>query len=189
MKYHEPALELVRHINFDPQYKGGVENLDIKDDLRGYVAGYKLFSLIKWFNRETDRETGIECLNREFREELAEINAPFSSPDLSSQELDLVRTISEGPYPVKGRDYRWQFTIMQIFELKDTPKTSAFLRDLEALGLTSERFAFATSDEVLAGRFQRVANTPNRRRQIIGAHVEYLLRPYSERSVEPPTWF
>ena len=170
-KYYESASETLDRLEFRPQVIGA----DMVNDLRGFLPRKHLGQIVRWFQRGHDRESPIECVCRELKEELGEIGASHIDcpPTL---RLKLVRSVAEGPARVPGHDYT-QFRIFDIFDIDraDEPGTR-FVTEIS--GANHADLIWASDLEITTGRA--------RGNQIIGHHAAYLFSRRSARPESPP---
>ena len=152
-KFYEGARGDLDTMLFRPQDVGSSH--DMRNDLRGFLPRKNLGKFVKWFTRNTDRESAAECLNRELLEELQEIKLISTLPTLrppSHLEVKKVRAVEEGPEEVPGRNYI-QFRIFEVFDI--IPHNADCLRFLEELVNASDNhpdLVLADSSDVVVGR-------------------------------------
>lgn len=186
-KHNKSCRDMLRELEFEPQFSGNCDKKDLEEDLRGFLPAKNLFSLVRWFTRDQQRETGAECINREVAEELQEIGASFSPPHLRSHCVKKVRTVFEGPWPVPGTDYL-QFRIVEIYELCEEPETQELLKNILEFSNQSGNLVLASSDEINIGRIRRGGTRPVGGEKSISHISEYLLRHRARRPPMPPIY-
>lgn len=184
-KVGDDSAGLSNNVEFSPQYRGECDADDLNGDLRGYIDGRKLYSLVRWFEQGEGRESGIDCINRELKEELKEVSSRIQPPEFSSINLRRVRTVIEGPRYVSNRDYL-QFHIFEIWEPTPSDEWKDFVRKLVRFSDSSDKVSFVTADDIYAGRITRSGDGSVRMGPAIGHHAEFLIRSYSARPELPP---
>jgi CBASS immunity effector Cap15-like protein len=149
----------------------------MRNDLRGFLPRKCLGRLLKWFDKHIDRESAGECLARELREELREINLPNASPP-SNLQVKLVRRVEEGPEKVPGRAYT-QFRIFEVYDVSGyNAEYVTLMNYLKQLSKTSRDLILADSSDIVHGRCEDG--------RVIGNHVLYLLGKKRTRPEPPP---
>jgi len=175
-KFHENARPTLDGLSFRPQDVG--PGHDMRNDLRGFIPRRNLGRLVKWFDRREDRESTVECLSRELKEELSEIK--LAKPLASSLRLEVrkIRTVEEGPEFVAPQNYD-QFRILEVYEATPHDRASwSFFEELVAAGSGAPDLLLADGREIIVGR-----SSDGR---LIGDHAAYLVGRRRMRSEVPP---
>jgi ADP-ribose pyrophosphatase YjhB (NUDIX family) len=73
IKYHPAARPALDRLRFREELR---VDQRMRSDLRGFLPGRALPGFVRWFDRQEDRESALECVRRELAEELAEIDHP-----------------------------------------------------------------------------------------------------------------
>lgn len=174
-KFYDGASHRLDELSFRPQDLG--ETGDMRNDLRGFLPRKNLARLLKWFDKNVDRESPRECLLRELREELIETKLPNLWPP-SQLEVKLVRRVQEGPEKVPGRSYT-QFRVFEVYDLVGhNPEYYSLLERLKQINKDAPNVVVADSSDIVCGRCDDG--------RVIGNHVLYLLGKKRTRPEAPP---
>jgi ADP-ribose pyrophosphatase YjhB (NUDIX family) len=155
-------------------YRADARDLEMQNDVRGFVTKGTFSSFQAWFKSEAHRETAEECLRRELEEELDEVSLSFSQ--LADLNFRKVRAVDEGPEFVEAHKY-WQFRIFEIYEFTETPSAHALLDILKQSSKTSKDLLWVTADEIQKGRAQT--------REVLAPHASYFLGTKRYRGLDP----
>ncbi|WP_018686592.1 hypothetical protein [Actinokineospora enzanensis] len=160
VKYFPPAVPVLEEVGFRPERTG--PNTLQWADLRGFLPDHGLRDFLRWFESGAYRESSRECLVREFTEELGEVGLPHLAADMGELDHRLVRTVSEGPHDVPGKQYK-QFRRFEVYDLL-TPNTATLrlVRELVAAGADQARplVVNAHPEDIAHGRHGRVLIAP-----------------------------
>jgi hypothetical protein len=126
---------------------------DMTDDLRGFVPGRYLDSLLRWYESGEGREATNECLQRELEEELAEIGVAASIRLPKDRQFRTVRVVDEGPTRPPGVSYS-QFRLFTVCDLATSGQANALARLLFEEAAVNPGILIASADEIIAGRAQ-----------------------------------
>jgi hypothetical protein len=162
-KYCNDGSEYLDKIGFRREDLG--PGIDMRDDLRGYISGANLSELVKWFSQNQGREVASECLRRELKEELKEINISsiISTPNIV--HVKLIRKVEEGPERILGLPYK-QYRVFEIWEPTDT-NFDNICKKLFNSGKNNKKLLIANTHEILRGRASDG--------RVIGHHTAYLI--------------
>jgi len=175
VKFTDAARPSLDRLEFRDQVHPAFRR-DMTRDLRGFIPGRSLPAFIRWFQSGHDRESSIDCLRRELREELQEIGQPDMIGYTASLKYRFVRSVRQGPKRVSGESYR-QFRIIEVYDLEtSTHEEEQAKKRLLAAGRSSDRATLANSDEIRRGRCNEL---------LIGAQACYLLGSKSLREDQP----
>jgi hypothetical protein len=177
-KYHSTAEPALEKIGFRTQ-RVARQGDPMRSDLRGFVSPRNLPAFARWLRKGIDRESGYECLRRELTEELTEIGHPELIDRVEKLEFMLVRTVTDGPHRVPGRDYR-QVRFHQVYDLVANDGRAIELREgLIKLGQdkTEEWVICASSDDIVDGR---------RGKHFVGPQTAFLIGDRKLREDLPP---
>ncbi|WP_221483493.1 SMODS-associated NUDIX domain-containing protein [Saccharothrix ecbatanensis] len=166
-KYFPPAVELLEHLGFQPE-RHSSRGVRTRADLRGVLPLRSFAGFRQWFASGAYREDAQECLRRELTEELTEVGFPDLGDRVREVGLAHVRTVSEGPYPVSGKDYR-QARLFEVHDLVVTGGASERLREaVVALSVDPgvSTVVSATAAEIVHGRAGH---------SLIAPHTAYLV--------------
>lgn len=166
LKYSISAKPFLDSIDFEPDdIHSKIENKKLKRDLRGFIEAKNLFKIMDWYEKGMNRENN--CLHRELKEELQEINMEQLLANLNTPEFLLIRKIYEKPHKVPGKSFL-QFRILRIEEFsQDYLNDSKILEEFARVELESSDLIWVTSDEIRVG----IDSQGNQ----LGAHCNYLL--------------
>ncbi|MFF7639882.1 hypothetical protein ACFZCX_06220 [Streptomyces canus] len=137
------------------------------EDLRGFIPARSLPGFVRWWRSGTGRESASEGLRRELTEELTEVGHPELALDLAELSFVTVRTIVDGPMPVRPYRYR-QIRFLEVCDLDLGASDALALRQaLFQLGesATESQVICARSVDIEHGRVDQY---------YIGAHSSYL---------------
>lgn len=174
LKFHLSARGDLLAMGFASQHEGA----ELGDDLRGFIPASNVLQFWQWFRKEADRESVSDCLRRELREELREVDADLLVPQVDHLRFKLLRTIREGPKS-PGAAYPYlQFRMFYIYDLPpDESLNREFVGRLMTVAEKNSNFLIASVEEINKGR------TP---KGIIGSHACYLLSQRLTRPDLPP---
>ena len=173
-KYFDDAQPALDNFDFHTQAIG--PGSDMKNDLRGFLPRKNLSKLVSWYQKQTDRESFKQCVCRELKEELLEINLPRNIRCPEELHFRLVRVVAEGPESVPGQLYS-QFRIFEIYDLfPRSTDISRFLRQLVKAARRNNNLLLANAQEIIVGR----AKTG----EVIGNHAGYLI---GRKRIRPDT--
>ena len=80
-------------------FRAQVTEDEMVADLRGFLPSGNLEGFKKWFEDGHGRESAPECLQRELREELAQVGMSIALEELAGIRFSHVRTVTEGRRP------------------------------------------------------------------------------------------
>ncbi|MCX4407483.1 hypothetical protein ACFV8Z_10970 [Streptomyces sp. NPDC059837] len=165
IKYHPAARPALDRLRFREELR---VDQRMRSDLRGFLPGRALPGFVRWFDRQEDRESALECVRRELAEELAEIDHPELAVGIDRLHFTHVRHVVDGPLKVPGRPYR-VVRLFDIWDLSlDTPEGIRLRDALTALASdpTDRGVLVATADDIVHGR---------RQRSYLAPHAAYLM--------------
>lgn len=146
-------------------------------DLRGFLPAGNLEGFLKWFEEGHGRESAHECLVRELREELAQVDVAVESDELAGLRFSHVRTVTEGPEAIAAENYL-QCRRLDVYDLvAESPSAKNLLQRILQQADVGKDVAWATSQEIIRGRA--------RQRMVIGSHTPYLFGKQRYRSHDP----
>lgn len=103
---------------------------DMRNDIRGFIAPDDLPAFREWFRSSNDRESSIDCLRRELREELVEVGLDAALVSTALQ-FRHIRSVQEGPEYIASQGYH-QFRLFDVFDLIEDTKSEKLLAALRA---------------------------------------------------------
>jgi len=146
-------------------------------DLRGFIPRRNVLHVLDWYGAGANRESHGDCLTRELGEELREVRLVGRLPLPRQMRFRLVRTVSEGPERVEGRDFT-QYRHLEIYELVSSEdQTKTFLDSLLEVARDHPDLLAASAQEI------RQAHASDSR--LIAHHAGYLLETTRLRREEP----
>jgi 8-oxo-dGTP pyrophosphatase MutT (NUDIX family) len=134
----------------------------MRNDLRGFLPARALPGFVRWFDRQENRETALDCIRRELVEELGEIGHPELASDIDRLHFTHVRHVVDGPLKVPGHTYR-RLRLFDVWDLTlDTPEAVRLREALVTLAADPlDRGAvLVTSSDILHGRHERAYVAP-----------------------------
>lgn len=151
VKFTQAARPILDRLEFRDQVHPAFRR-DMTHDLRGFIPGRSLPAFIRWFQSGHDRESSIDCLRRELREELHELGRPDVIGYAADLDFRFVRSVMQDPKRVSGESYR-QFRIIEVYDLETiTHEGEQARKRLLAVGRSNDRATLANSDEIRRGR-------------------------------------
>ncbi|WP_189333958.1 hypothetical protein [Actinoplanes ianthinogenes] len=132
VKYAEGARRTLDSVGFVEQ-RSAARQAAMRHDLRGFLPLRSVISFLRWYASGRDRESAVDCVRRELREELAEVGHPELVPLAGALTLTLVRGVFERP-PKYGRAERVvrRFDVYDV--IPDDPDAVELVNRLVALG-------------------------------------------------------
>jgi hypothetical protein len=161
-KYYGPAADLLEGLDFRGDRWTDRES-DMRRDLRGVLPARSVPGFLRWFDSGAYREDAEECLRRELTEELTEVGFPDLAADVRHLSFAHLRTETEGPDPVPGKQYR-QLRRFEFHDLVCANQRSVRLRDrIVALAADPRVHTVlaAGAEDILHGRAGRALITPH----------------------------
>ncbi|HEX6373953.1 MAG TPA: hypothetical protein VF006_33805 [Longimicrobium sp.] len=174
-KHYLEARPFLDSIGFRPQGSGP----DMFEDLRGVIQRHHALKLDRWFCRNEGRESYIECLCRELKEEFGEarLKSRIRLPD--PPRFTLVRRIREGPRRVDGGHFHSQFRLIEVYDLSSSsPEAREFAQAVVEAAATNTSLLIVTAEEILRRR--------SRAGKVIAHSSRYLLHGEPVDDEEPP---
>jgi hypothetical protein len=153
VKYFAPADAILEELEFQRERTPPRSGVD-QNDLRGFVPARQLQRFLRWFASGAYRESALECLVREIREELHEVGLGRLDAALDTLRCRPVREVTEGPRRVPGEGYK-QYRRFQVHDLVVADAAALHLvRELVAAGESEQTpLVLATSEEqIVRGR-------------------------------------
>ncbi len=152
IKHFDGAMAALDAIEFKLETKAETD-VDLKDDLRGFLPGRNLGNFLLWFDKGDDREQAIDALRREIDEEAREAGLGLETEEcLKNLKLRKVREIHEGPYIPNSVTYP-QYRNLEVFEPVNDERYDAFLDALsKPTNISTSNFCFASRDEIEQGK-------------------------------------
>lgn len=146
-------------------------------DLRGFILAKDLLRMLAWFSRGQNREAAGDCLRREIKEELAELDLNALVAMVDGLRFTSMRVVHEGPKPVSGFDYLQirQFDVLDIPH--DEGSNALFCENVVTAAANHPGLLMASADEIRRGRS---------RGKLIGSQAQYLFSAKSVRPDLPP---
>lgn len=150
---------------------------DIERDLRGYLPARYFPAFLNWFKARYGREEQ-DCLRREMREELQEIQAPVSvAAAVERLSFTLVRRVHEGP--IQHANLREpQFRYFEVYR-------PALETDAAQVVDTLFGMVETHPSELLVASVDEIKRLRADDGRVIGGHTQYLLSS-KWHGVEPP---
>ncbi len=175
-KYYQEAQDRLDSWCFRQQNLG--PGKDMAHDIRGFIPRRHLLDIVKWYNSANGHEAPNECLIRELREEIGEINLLSQAKIPSTLHFHCIRNVEEGPSCVPAMGYK-QFRVFHVCELvRNSNKIESFVRRLFKLAQGNKDLLIADAEEILEGR--------SRDGRAIGSTTCYLIRGKRVRQDDPP---
>ena len=104
----------------------------MENDLRGKLPYKHLDEFLRWFEEGHGRESAQECLQRELREEMAEVGLTLMSDELTGVRFVHVRHAREGLGSYSAETYV-QFRFFDVFDIgTEFTQGQELLRKIEA---------------------------------------------------------
>ena len=148
MKYKPAALSAFD--SWEVQFETSPDPNDMINDLRGLLPKKHLPSMLIWFNSSTNHESAEDCVEREMKEELAEmgLNAQFPG----QFHFRHVRTVFESLRFLPNEGY-CQHRIFNVLEPDiEHSDMRDFCAQLAGRIDKSNNFILATREEIFSGR-------------------------------------
>ena len=153
IKFHSGARAQLDGMDFRDEVLAS-RTVAMHQDLRGFVPPAKIAKFLQWVEKNVDRESSVDCLRRELREELAEVGHPELCSLVEGLEFAQIRTLIEKPEWIRGGNH-WQLRRFEVYDLPPTTQQGRDLRDalLRLADDPSETsIVKATSSEIMKGR-------------------------------------
>lgn len=178
IKFHSGARAQLDEVDFREEVLTS-RTVAMDRDLRGFIPTGKIPKFLRWIEKNVDRESSVECLRRELREELTEIGHPELSDLVEGLEFTPIRTLIEKPEWLRGAS-QWQLRRFEVYDLSSTTMPGRTLRDalLTLAQDPSESLVLkTTSREIMDGRQQNA---------LIGPQSAFLFGKHRYRQDLPP---
>ncbi|MFC4586280.1 SMODS-associated NUDIX domain-containing protein [Sphaerisporangium corydalis] len=153
-KFHHLAQEDLDRFSFREERRASHAGV-MQHDLRGFMPARRLAPFLRWFHGGSNRESAMECLRRELREELAEVGHPEVATGVETMAFRFVRRLLEPPRSVPGTDYR-QVRIFEVYDLEAADESALRLRSrlLELARTPSDQqVILAAGQDIIGGRY------------------------------------
>jgi pimeloyl-ACP methyl ester carboxylesterase len=161
-------------------FRAQVTDTEMAGDIRGFLPSNNFEEFLSWFGKGHGRETAQECLQRELREELAQVGLQLELDELAGVRFSHVRTVREGPELLAAENYH-QYRIIDVYDLDlESAQGRDLLSKIQVHADRGKDIVWATSQEIIRGR-DRFGN-------LIGSHTPYLFGKVRYRSHEPAFW-
>jgi len=166
IKYTLAGRAFLTQMGFEPQSLGTAVAHGIVNDLRGFMPSQNLIDFLEWFDKGEHRESDLECLRRELREELSEVGLSKLTSLVDNLEFNFVRMVIEGPTRRPG-DGLCQIRVFRVHELHlEDQATREFQSAIIESARTNQNLCRATVSQIRMGRSEG---------KPIGQHAGYLV--------------
>ncbi len=176
-KYYDTAVGFLDRVEFKTQERSEDQVDDLERDLRGHLPASNFPAFMNWFKARHGREEQ-DCLRREMREELSEIQAPESVvAAVERLSYTLVRRVHEGPIRHANLQEP-QFRYLEVYRPAPEAESAQVIDALFAM-------AGELPDDLLVVSASEIKRLRAKDGRVIGGHAQYLLSS-SWHGVEPP---